>query len=93
MTAKSLSYAERGDALLKRAEIKVKGSKRGRVESAIQDLVESVKLKGDNATAYWLLGECYEKKAMKDDAVDAYERAVRIDPDCVAARDALNRLG
>ncbi|KAM0031704.1 putative tetratricopeptide-like helical domain superfamily [Helianthus debilis subsp. tardiflorus] len=93
LTAKSLSYAERGDALLKRAEIKVKGSKRGRVDSAIEDLVESVKLKGDNPKAYWLLGECYEKKTMKDEAVDAYERALRIDHDCVAARDALNRLG
>ncbi|KAL8231973.1 hypothetical protein R6Q57_001751 [Mikania cordata] len=92
-TEKSLSYAERGDALLKRAEIKMKGSKRGRVDSAIEDLVESVKLKGDNATPYRLLGECYEKKRMKDEAVYAYERAVKIDPECVAARDSLNRLG
>ncbi|XP_076955269.1 uncharacterized protein LOC143630047 [Bidens hawaiensis] len=93
VTVKSLSYAERADALLKRAQIKVKGSKRGRVDSTIEDLVESVKLKGDNATPYRLLGECYEKKAMVDEAVGAYERAVRIDPECGVARDALNRLG
>lgn len=93
LTAKSLSYVERADALFKRAEIKTKMSKRGRVDSAVEDLVESVKLKGDNATAYRLLGECYEKKEMKEEAVEAYERAVRIDPECLAARDALNRLG
>nr|XP_043615779.1 uncharacterized protein LOC122587677 [Erigeron canadensis] len=95
LTAKSLSSSERGDALFKRAEIKmkVKGNKRGKVDSVVADLVESVKLKGDNAGAYRLLGECYEKKEMREEAVEAYERAVRIDHECGAARDALNRLG
>ncbi|XP_071713688.1 uncharacterized protein [Rutidosis leptorrhynchoides] len=92
LTAKSLSSTERGDALFKRAEIKMKGSKRGRVDSAVSDLVESVKIKGDNAKAYRLLGECYEKKDMKEEAVEAYERAVRIDPENVQARDALKLL-
>ncbi|KAI3776634.1 hypothetical protein L1987_46420 [Smallanthus sonchifolius] len=92
LTAKSLSDAERGEALFKRAEIK-KGSNKDRLDSAFEDLVESVKLYGDNATAFRYLGECYEKKEMRDEAVEAYERAVRIDPECVAARDALNRLG
>lgn len=91
-TVSSLSYGERSDALLKRAEMKVKLSKRGVVDSAVEDLVECCKLKGDNANAYRLLGECYEKKDMVEDAVVAYERAVRIDPGCGVARDALNRL-
>ncbi|KAI3758387.1 hypothetical protein L6452_05948 [Arctium lappa] len=93
LTAKTLRDGERGDALLKRAEIKVKGSKRGRVDSAIEDLVESVKLRGDNAKTFRLLGECYEKKEMKEEAVEAYEGALRVDPECVVARQALNRLG
>ncbi|KAI3517239.1 hypothetical protein L2E82_07527 [Cichorium intybus] len=93
LAAKSLSGGERGDALFKRAEIKIKGSKRGLIDSAVEDLVQSVKLKGDNPTAYRLLGECYEKKEMKEEAVDAYEVALRVDPQCTAARDALNRLG
>ncbi|KVI06746.1 uncharacterized protein LOC112509023 [Cynara cardunculus var. scolymus] len=93
LTAKTLSDAERGDALFKRAEIKVKGSKRGRVDSAIEDLVESVKLKGDNAKMFRLLGECYEKKEMEEEAIEAYKGALRVDPECIAARDALNRLG
>ncbi|KAK9070215.1 hypothetical protein SSX86_010615 [Deinandra increscens subsp. villosa] len=92
LTAKSLSDAERGEALFKRAEIK-SGSQKGRMDSAFEDLVESVKLYGDNATAFRLLGECYEKKEMREEAVEAYERAVGIEPGCVAARDALNRLG
>ena len=92
LTSKSLSGGERGDALFKRAEIKIKSSKRGLVDSAVDDLVESVKLKGDNATAFRLLGECYEKKELKEEAVDAYAGALRADPNCTAARDAMNRL-
>ncbi|KAL7589693.1 uncharacterized protein LOC111913222 [Lactuca sativa] len=93
LTSKSLSSEERGDALLKRAEIKIKGSKRGLVDSAIDDLQQSVKLKGDKATAFRLLGECYEKKEMKEEAVEAYEGALKVDPKCTPAQDALNRLG
>ncbi|KAL8199653.1 hypothetical protein R6Q57_013221 [Mikania cordata] len=92
LTAKSLSDAERGEALFKRAEIK-KGSQKCRVDSAFEDLVESVKLYGDNAMAFRLLGECYEMKGMRDEAVEAYEQAIRIEPGCVLARDTLNRLG
>ncbi|KAD6796307.1 hypothetical protein E3N88_07203 [Mikania micrantha] len=91
LTAKSLSDAERGEALFKRAEIK-KGSQKGRVDSVFEDLVESVKLYGDNAMAFRLLGECYEMKGMRDEAVEAYEQAIRIEPGCVLARDTLNRL-
>ncbi|XP_076949457.1 uncharacterized protein LOC143622100 [Bidens hawaiensis] len=91
LTAKSLSDAERGEALFKRAEIK-KQSNKDRIDSAFEDLVESVSLYGENATAFRLLGECYEKKEMTEEAVEAYERAVGIDPRCGEARDALNRL-
>ncbi|MFS7949219.1 putative tetratricopeptide-like helical domain superfamily [Helianthus anomalus] len=63
LTAKSLSDAERGEALFKRAEIKkVSCCKEERVDSVFEDLVESVKLYGENAEAFWMLGECYEKK-------------------------------
>ncbi|XP_076938947.1 uncharacterized protein LOC143607355 [Bidens hawaiensis] len=57
LTAKSLSDAERGEALFKRAEIK-KLSNKDRIDSAFEDLVESVRLYGENATAFRLLGEC-----------------------------------
>ncbi|KVH88433.1 uncharacterized protein LOC112502123 [Cynara cardunculus var. scolymus] len=94
LAVKSLSDGEKGDALYKRAEIKVKASGKGDgVESALADLVESVRLKADNAAALRLLGECYEKKDMKEEAVKAYMGAVKIEPDSKVARDALVRLG
>ncbi|KAJ0653403.1 putative tetratricopeptide-like helical domain superfamily [Helianthus annuus] len=94
LTAKSLSDAERGEALFKRAEIKKVSccKEEERVDSVFEDLVESVKLYGENAEAFWMLGECYEKKGRREEAVRAYEKAVRIDPVC-GARDALKRLG
>lgn len=94
LAVKSLSEAEKGDALYKRAEIKVKVSGKGDgVESAVADLVESVRLKADNAAALRLLGECYEKKEMKEEAVKAYMDAAKLEPDSKSAQEALARLG
>lgn len=93
LASKSLSGEERGDALLKRAELKVALNRRGRVDSAIDDLVDSVTLKKDNARAFYLLGECYEKEEMREEARKAYEDAVRVEPKLTVAREALDRLG
>jgi tetratricopeptide (TPR) repeat protein len=93
LTAKSLSDEEKGDALFKRAELKVSLSSRdGNVDSAVADLVESVKLKKNNAMSFCLLGECYEKKQMKAEAKEAYENAIRVEPDSTQAQQALDRL-
>lgn len=89
----SLADEERGDALFKRAELKLGLSRRGRVDSVVDDLVASVKLKGDNGKAFYLLGECYECKEMREEAVKAYEGAVRVDPNYKPAQEALDRLG
>ncbi|KAI7979694.1 hypothetical protein LOK49_Contig274G00003 [Camellia lanceoleosa] len=62
MAAKSLSAEERSDALIKRAELKVGMSQSERVDSAIVDLVESVKLKSDNAIAQCVLGSVMRRK-------------------------------
>ncbi|EYU36449.1 hypothetical protein MIMGU_mgv11b018096mg [Erythranthe guttata] len=91
LAAKSLSDEERGDALFKRAELRAAVDGGG--GAAVEDLVESVRLKGDNAKAYGLLGECYEKKGLIDEAQKAYENALRVQPDYVLARDSLTRLG
>ncbi|PWA51950.1 Tetratricopeptide-like helical [Artemisia annua] len=91
LAIKSLSDDERSDALCKRAEIKVKGS--GGVDGAVADLVEAVRLKGDNAVALKLLGECYEKKEMKEEAGKAYKRWVEVEPESARAQAALERLG
>lgn len=92
LAAKSLSDHEKGDALSKRAELKVLVSRGGRVDSALADLVESVRLKDDNAMSFCLLGECYEKKEMKEEARKAYENAIRVEPKFKEAQLALDRL-
>nr|GMC54375.1 Tetratricopeptide-like helical [Ipomoea batatas] len=91
--AKSLSDPERADALFKRAELRLAASRRGRVDSAVEDLVESVRLKGDNAKAFCLLGDCYKRKGLKNEAQEAYEDALKAQPNYTVAREALNRLG
>ncbi|KAL3634042.1 hypothetical protein CASFOL_021096 [Castilleja foliolosa] len=89
MAVKSLSSAERGEALYKRAELRVAVGGGG---GAVEDLVESVRLGGDNAKAYGLLGECYEKNGLRLEAQKAYEDALRVQPNYKLAQDALARL-
>uniref|UniRef100_A0A7N1A2C4 Uncharacterized protein n=1 Tax=Kalanchoe fedtschenkoi TaxID=63787 RepID=A0A7N1A2C4_KALFE len=95
LTKKSLSDFERGDALFKRAELKIAVGKRARVDSAIDDLTESIKLceDGSKGKAFRLLGECYEMKEMTAEAKAAYENALAASPEMAAAREALERLG
>ncbi|KAK9163999.1 hypothetical protein Syun_004901 [Stephania yunnanensis] len=90
---KSLSDRERGDSLFKRAELHMGVNRRRRVDSAVEDLVESVRLSPENAKAYCLLGECYEQREQAEAARKAYGEARRVDPMSVAAREGLIRLG
>lgn len=92
--SKSLASKERGDALFKRAEIQLAVNKKRKVESAVSDLVEAVKLNPENGNAFCLLGECYEKKEMKSAARSAYESAVRIQVSAssTGALEALSKL-
>lgn len=88
---------ERGDALFKRAEILLAVGKRRRVDAAVADLVEAVRLSGgENGKAYCLLGQCYEMKGMREEAKAAFEAAVGLEPPgsgtCQAARQGLGRL-
>lgn len=91
---KSLSEAEREDALVKRAQLKLAVNRRRRVDSAVEDLVEAVRLSGgSNSEALCLLGECYEWKGMKEKAKESFERAFQLEPDSVEALNGLERLG
>jgi Flp pilus assembly protein TadD len=91
---RSLAERERGDALVKRAELKLSTNRRRRVDSAVEDLVEAVRLGGSTkATAFCLLGECYEWKGIREEAKNAFEEALRVEPGSVAARQGLDRLG
>ncbi|VFQ75192.1 unnamed protein product [Cuscuta campestris] len=93
MAARSLSVTERAEALHKRAALRTAANRDGGVDSsAVADLEESVRLKGDDVKAICLLGECYEKKGLKEEARKTYEDALKIKPDCSAAENALSRL-
>ncbi|KAJ0024668.1 hypothetical protein Pint_08498 [Pistacia integerrima] len=90
---KSLTDGEKGDALFKRAEVKVAMSRRGRVDPAIEDLNEAVRLGCDGVRVFCLLGECYEAKKMSEEAKMAYEAALKAEPSSTAVQAALARLG
>ncbi|MED6224993.1 hypothetical protein PIB30_089467 [Stylosanthes scabra] len=94
LAAKSLAKEERGDALVKRAELKMAVSERGggRVDSVVADLTESVKLNPKNARGWCLLGECYEENEMEEEAKKAYEEALELEPKLIVAEEALKRL-
>lgn len=86
---KSLSEKERGDALFARAELRMAVNRRRRVDSAVADLVEAVRLSEDNGKAFCLLGQCFVIKGMRHEAKNAFERALRIEPGLVEARQGL----
>ncbi|WJX41215.1 hypothetical protein P8452_28603 [Trifolium repens] len=90
LAAGSLAKDERGDALYKRAELKLATSERGRVDSALADLTESVILSPKNAKAWCALGECYEGKKMDEEAKKAYKEAHELEPQFSVPVEALN---
>ncbi|KAK7282902.1 hypothetical protein RIF29_12014 [Crotalaria pallida] len=90
LAAKSLEESERGDALLKRAELK----KAMKAESVVEeDLTQVVKLNPGNVKGWFLLGEWYEGKKMEDEAKKAYEKVLELEPELRVAKEALKRLG
>jgi tetratricopeptide (TPR) repeat protein len=93
--ANSLSDRERGDALFKRAELQLQLNQRKtrrKIDGAIADLIEAVRLSPDNAKAFAKLGECYEEIAEMDKAHNAFETALRVDPSVKAAKEGLTRV-
>ncbi|KDP41492.1 hypothetical protein JCGZ_15899 [Jatropha curcas] len=92
LAVKSLTESEKGDALFKRAELVVGTNRSERVDAAIQDLTQAVKLNKENANAFRLLGECYEAKKMEEEAKSAYEEALKLQPEMASAKAALERL-
>ncbi|CAL1377484.1 unnamed protein product [Linum trigynum] len=89
---KALQGKERGDALVKRAELKVAVNRRRRVDSAIEDLTVAVQLGASGEKGYCLLGQCYEWKGSKEDAKWAYSEALKFEPNSKLALDALGGL-
>lgn len=87
-----LQGKERGDALLKRAELKYGLNRRRRVDSAVVDLVESVRLSPGNGKGFCLLGQCYESKGLREEAEKAFLQAIKVEPNLSAALEGLGRL-
>ncbi|XP_030528342.1 uncharacterized protein LOC115739407 [Rhodamnia argentea] len=92
--ARSLSGRERAEALAKRAELKLgMGGRRRRAESAVEDAREAVRVGPGESAAWRVLGECCERKGLREEARRAFEEALRIEPGCDPARHGLDRLG
>ncbi|XP_056161173.1 uncharacterized protein LOC130135612 [Syzygium oleosum] len=103
--ARSLSGRERAEALARRAELKLgmgvgaaaaagRGRRRRRrAESAAEDAREAVRAAPGEAPAWRVLGECCERKGLREEARRAFEEALRIEPGCDPARHGLDRLG
>ncbi|CAN1165329.1 hypothetical protein LINPERPRIM_LOCUS33683 [Linum perenne] len=89
---KALQGKERGDALVKRGELKIAVNKRRRLDSAIEDLKEAVDCGGGGEKGFCLLGQCYEWKGLIDDAKWAFSEALKVQPTSKLAREALDRL-
>lgn len=91
----SLSDKERGDALFKRAEMRLEVNQRKtrrKIDAVVADLTEAVRLSPDNAKALAMLGECYEERGEVEEAHKAFEAAVLVDPSIKAAQEGLKRV-
>ncbi|XP_022773894.1 uncharacterized protein LOC111316148 [Durio zibethinus] len=93
---KSLSERERVEAMVRRAELKLAVNKRRRVDSAVRDLEEAVRMSDQQGAiitkAFCLLGECYEFKGMKEEARNALQEALKLEPGSSVAHQGLGRL-
>jgi len=65
----------------------------GRTDEAISSYEEAARTGLPHVESLLDLGALYEKKNMRDKAREAYERALRVNPDFGPARKALERLG
>ncbi|KAJ4714565.1 putative Tetratricopeptide repeat (TPR)-like superfamily protein [Melia azedarach] len=93
---KLLALKERGEALVARAELKLKVNTKRRVDSAVEDLKEAVRVsEGEcNFKALCLLSECYTLKGLKEDArKQALEEALSVGPGYISNRNGLDQLG
>ncbi|ERN14380.1 hypothetical protein AMTRI_Chr13g124020 [Amborella trichopoda] len=89
---KSLAKSERADALFKRAEIRLKmePKSRHRAELAMADLLAGITMKElENSRVFCMLGDCYLRKEMVDEAKKAFENALRLEPSSEEAKAGL----
>ncbi|XWS29603.1 hypothetical protein CRYUN_Cryun24cG0043100 [Craigia yunnanensis] len=84
------------EAIVRRGELKLSINKRRRVDSAVTDLEEAVRMSDEEVAvrtkAFCLLGECYEFKGMREEARKAFEEALKVEPGSSVVRQGLERL-
>lgn len=68
------------------------GKRRRRVDQAIEDLTEAMKIGERSGKGLGLLGECYEWKGMIEEARRAYEEAIEVDGSMDLVRERLKGL-
>lgn len=100
--SKTLNPKERADALVKRAELHLQINRRRRADMALADLLQASRLRGSgkdrdrdrdkDGKVECLVGECYEAKGMRQEAKEAYGRALEADGSLEAATEGLRRL-
>lgn len=100
LAAGSLSAEEKADAVVKRAELRMEVSRLASGDSVDEsvwsvaegELREAVAMRPESGRAWCLLGECCEGLGRRESAKEAFEEAMRVDPDSVVARQGLERL-
>jgi tetratricopeptide (TPR) repeat protein len=61
--------------------------------AAAEVLETSVTVQNQFDKGYYYLGQCYEKLNRTQEAIEAYQLALQLDPSYVEAKDALGKLG
>jgi tetratricopeptide (TPR) repeat protein len=65
----------------------------GKYQEAVQQLEAAIAAKPDLANAFWGLGVAYEKTGQVEQAKGAYQQALAVDPDHIAAQAGASRMG
>ncbi len=86
-------YEERGDESIAAYNHAMAALFSGEVVEAVEQINAVIDSLSQNADAYWGLGWGYEKMNMMEEAIDAYQQAVTIDPKHQLSNGALTRLG
>ena len=66
--------------------------KKGDLDKAYTEFLESVRLSPKSASAHYDLGLVLQKQKKPNDAANEFRRALAIDPQFSAARDALSHM-
>lgn len=64
---------------------------RGDYENALSNLTRAAEIEGPDAVVYDHLGDCYSKLGRWQQALEAYQKCIAIDPDMTAVKEKINQ--